>query len=98
MPVQLSEEHASEPHDFFPNSLLVFAMLLAQAPRWEGTLGRSRLGPIAKALREFQLLEAIWGSASGLHDGSPQQLQPTYIFGPGDWREVTGNGASRQMP
>jgi len=31
---------------------LVFATLLAKAPRWEGTLGRTRLGPVAKALRE----------------------------------------------
>jgi hypothetical protein len=29
----------------------VFATLLAQAPRREGTLGRIRLGPIAEALR-----------------------------------------------
>lgn len=31
---------------------LVFATLLAQAPRWEGTLGQTRLGPIAEALRQ----------------------------------------------
>jgi DDE family transposase/transposase-like protein DUF772 len=31
---------------------LVFATLLAKAPRWEGTLGQTRLGPIAKALSE----------------------------------------------
>jgi hypothetical protein len=31
---------------------LVFATLLAQAPGWEGTLGQTRLGPIAQALRE----------------------------------------------
>jgi hypothetical protein len=31
---------------------LVFATLLAKAPRWEGTLGQIRLGPVAKALRE----------------------------------------------
>src|SRR5262249_38477996 len=31
---------------------LVFATLLAQASRWEGTLGQTRLGPIAKALRD----------------------------------------------
>jgi len=31
---------------------LVFATLLAQAPRWEGTLGQTRLGPIAAALRQ----------------------------------------------
>jgi hypothetical protein len=30
---------------------LVFATLLAQAPRWEGTLSCTRLSPIAKALR-----------------------------------------------
>ena len=30
---------------------LVFATLLAQAPRWEGTLGQTRLGPSAEALR-----------------------------------------------
>ena len=37
---------------------LVFATLLARAPRWEGTLGQTRLGPIAKTLREAQLAEA----------------------------------------
>jgi hypothetical protein len=31
---------------------LVFATLLAQAPRWEGTLGPTRLGPVAEALRQ----------------------------------------------
>jgi Transposase DDE domain/Transposase domain (DUF772) len=31
---------------------LVFATLLAQAPRWEGTLGQTRLGPVAEALRQ----------------------------------------------
>jgi Transposase DDE domain len=31
---------------------LVFATLLAQAPRREGTLGKTRLGPVAQALRE----------------------------------------------
>ena len=31
---------------------LVFATLLAKAPRREGTLGKTRLGPVAKALRE----------------------------------------------
>jgi hypothetical protein len=31
---------------------LVLATLLARAPRWEGTLGKTRLGPVAKALRE----------------------------------------------
>ena len=30
---------------------LVFATLLAQAPRWEGRLGQTQLGPIAEALR-----------------------------------------------
>jgi hypothetical protein len=30
---------------------LVFATLLAKAPRWEGRLGQTRLGPIAEALR-----------------------------------------------
>ena len=29
----------------------VFATLLASAPRWEGTLGKQRLSPIAEALR-----------------------------------------------
>lgn len=33
---------------------LVFATLLAKAPRWEGTLGQTRLGPVAEALREPQ--------------------------------------------
>jgi hypothetical protein len=37
---------------------LVFATLLAQAPRWEGRLGQTRLSPIAKALREAPLAEA----------------------------------------
>jgi hypothetical protein len=31
---------------------LVFATLLAKAPRWEGTLGKTRLGPVAEALRQ----------------------------------------------
>jgi DDE family transposase/transposase-like protein DUF772 len=31
---------------------LVFATLLAKAPRWEGTLGQTRLGPIAEALHQ----------------------------------------------
>jgi hypothetical protein len=31
---------------------LLFATRLAQAPRWEGTLGQTRLGPIAEALRQ----------------------------------------------
>jgi hypothetical protein len=31
---------------------LVFATLLAKAPRWEGTLSHTRLGPIAQALNE----------------------------------------------
>lgn len=30
---------------------LTFATLLAKAPRWEGTLGQTRLGPVAPALR-----------------------------------------------
>jgi Transposase DDE domain len=37
---------------------LVFATLLAAAPRWEGTLGQTRLGPIAKALRQQQRADA----------------------------------------
>lgn len=37
---------------------LVFATLLARAPRWEGTLGQTRLGPIAKALHEFKSAKA----------------------------------------
>jgi hypothetical protein len=31
---------------------LVFATLLARAPRWEGTLGQTRLGPVAQALHQ----------------------------------------------
>jgi hypothetical protein len=31
---------------------LMFATLLAKAPRWEGTLGQTRLGPVAEALRQ----------------------------------------------
>lgn len=37
---------------------LVFATLLAKAPRWEGTLGQTRLGPVAKALRQPEPVEA----------------------------------------
>jgi hypothetical protein len=37
---------------------LVFATLLAKAPRWEGTRGQTRLGSIAKALRESELAQA----------------------------------------
>ncbi len=33
---------------------LVLATLLARAPRWEGTLGQTRLGPVAEALRQPQ--------------------------------------------
>jgi hypothetical protein len=33
---------------------LVFATLLAKAPRWEGTLGQTRLGPVAEALRQAE--------------------------------------------
>jgi hypothetical protein len=33
---------------------LLFATLLAKAPRWEGTLGQTRLGPVAEALRQPQ--------------------------------------------
>jgi hypothetical protein len=33
---------------------LVFATLLAKAPRWEGTLSQTRLGPVAKALQQTQ--------------------------------------------
>jgi hypothetical protein len=35
---------------------LAFATLLARAPRWEGTYGQTRLGPVA---------EALYGSAAG---------------------------------
>jgi hypothetical protein len=31
---------------------LVFATLLAPAPRWEGRLGLTRLGSVAEALRQ----------------------------------------------
>jgi hypothetical protein len=31
---------------------LVFATPLAKAPRWEGTLGQTRLGPVAEALHQ----------------------------------------------
>ncbi len=34
---------------------LLFATLLAQAPRWEGTFGQTRLGPVAEALRQPQV-------------------------------------------
>jgi hypothetical protein len=33
---------------------LVFATLLAKAPRWDGTLGQTRLGPVAEALRQTE--------------------------------------------
>jgi hypothetical protein len=33
---------------------LVFATLLAKAPRWEGTLSQMRLGPVAEALRQAE--------------------------------------------
>jgi hypothetical protein len=33
---------------------LVFATLLAKAPRWEGTLSQTRIGPVAKALQKTQ--------------------------------------------
>lgn len=36
---------------------MVFATLLAKAPRWEGTLGQTRLGPIAKALHASELAD-----------------------------------------
>ena len=32
--------------------VLVFATLLAKAPRWEGTLSQTRIGPVAQALQE----------------------------------------------
>jgi hypothetical protein len=34
---------------------LVFATLLAKAPRWEGTLSQTRIGPVAQALQETQV-------------------------------------------
>jgi hypothetical protein len=37
---------------------LVFATLLAKAPRWEGTLGQTRLGPVAEALRQPEQVPA----------------------------------------
>lgn len=33
---------------------VVFAVLLAKAPRWEGTWGQTRLGPVADALRQAE--------------------------------------------
>ena len=33
---------------------LAFATLLAKAPRWEGTLSQTRIGPVAQALHETQ--------------------------------------------
>jgi Transposase DDE domain/Transposase domain (DUF772) len=33
---------------------LVFATLLAKAPRWEGTLSQTRIGPVAMALQQTQ--------------------------------------------
>jgi hypothetical protein len=37
---------------------LVFATLLAKAPRWEGTLGQTRLGSVAEALRQAEPVPA----------------------------------------
>ncbi len=37
---------------------LMLATLLAKAPRWEGTLGQTRLGPVAEALRQPEQLPA----------------------------------------
>lgn len=37
---------------------LVFATLLAKAPRWEGTLGQTRLGPVAEALHQPEQVPA----------------------------------------
>ena len=37
---------------------LVFATLLAKAPRWEGTLGQTRLGPVAEALHQQEPVPA----------------------------------------
>lgn len=37
---------------------LVFATLLARAPRWEGRLGQTRLGPVAEALRQAEPVPA----------------------------------------
>ena len=37
---------------------LMFATLLATAPRWEGTLGQTRLGPVAEALRQPEQVPA----------------------------------------
>ena len=44
---------------------LVFATLLARAPRWEGTLGQTRLGPIAAALRREVAAASPAGEAAG---------------------------------
>jgi hypothetical protein len=38
---------------------LVFATLLARAPRWEGTCGQTRLGPVAEALRQPDPTSAV---------------------------------------
>jgi hypothetical protein len=37
---------------------LMFATLLAQAPRWEGKLGQTRLGPVAEALHQPEQVPA----------------------------------------
>lgn len=37
---------------------LVFGTLLAKAPRWEGTLGQTRLGPVAEALHQAESVPA----------------------------------------
>jgi hypothetical protein len=44
------------------------ATLLAGAPRWEGTLGQTRLGPIAQALRAAGAVDAP-ASAAGVGSG-----------------------------
>jgi hypothetical protein len=48
---------------------LVFATLLARAPRWEGRYGQTRLGPVA---------EALYGSAA-LGETPPPTAQPSLV-------------------
>ena len=36
---------------------IAFAFLLASCPKWEGTLNKTRLSPIAKALKDKLLIK-----------------------------------------
>ncbi len=54
-----------------------FATLLAMAPRWEGTLGQTRLSPIAKALygKVKEKAPAPAGRRQGAAQGRQKQMR-----------------------